>query len=90
MVGKPTVSQRVEHSERGVQARSRALGNIQFVGHLYKHRMLTEKIMHNCIQTLLEDVRPYILLVCVWQEERGLLEGLQTPTNLAFTFLSSK
>ena len=40
-----------------VQARRRALGNIQFIGHLYKQKMLTEKIMHNCIVTLLGEVR---------------------------------
>lgn len=42
----------------GLQGRRRALGNIQFIGHLYKKKMLTEKIMHSCIQTLLDDVRP--------------------------------
>lgn len=39
-----------------LQGRWRALGNIQFVGQLYKKRMLTEKIMHECIKGLLEDV----------------------------------
>ena len=39
-----------------MQGRWRALGNIQFVGQLYKKRMLTEKIMHECIKSLLEDV----------------------------------
>ena len=32
------------------------LGNIQFIGQLYKHSMLTERIMHACIQQLLENV----------------------------------
>jgi len=41
-----------------VQGRQRALGNIQFVGQLYKKAMLTEKIMHECIMTLLADVSP--------------------------------
>ena len=31
------------------QARRRALGNIQFIGVLFKQKMLTEKIMHQCI-----------------------------------------
>jgi translation initiation factor 4G len=39
-----------------VQARQRALGNIQFIGHLYRKKMLTEKIMHECIKKLLADV----------------------------------
>ena len=29
------------------------LGNIQFIGHLYKQALLTEKIMHACIRQLL-------------------------------------
>ena len=40
-----------------VQARQRALGNIQFIGFLYKKKMLTEKIMHSCIMRLMNDVR---------------------------------
>ena len=39
------------------QARRRALGNIQFIGQLFKQKMLTEKIMHQCIRTLLGEVR---------------------------------
>lgn len=41
-----------------LQARRRALGNIQFIGNLYQHRMLTEKIMHGCITELLTEVLP--------------------------------
>ena len=32
------------------------MGNIQFIGHLYRKKMLTEKIMHECIKKLLADV----------------------------------
>ena len=39
-------------------ARLRLLGNMQFVGHLFKKKMLTEKIMHFCIQDLLTEVCP--------------------------------
>ena len=39
-----------------MQARRRALGNIQFIGNLYQNRMLTEKIMHGCITELLTEV----------------------------------
>eukprot|EP00798_Chlamydomonas_sp_ICE-L_P001220 gene1220-32561_t len=38
-----------------IKARRRMLGNIGFIGHLYKSRLLTEKIMHNCVVTLLTD-----------------------------------
>ena len=39
-----------------LDARRRALGNIQFIGQLYRQKMLTEKIMHACITTLLGNV----------------------------------
>jgi len=42
---------------RRAQARRRALGNIQFIGQLFKQKMLTEKIMHQCIRTLLGEAR---------------------------------
>lgn len=35
-------------------ARKRMLGNIQFIGHLYQKKMLTERIMHECILKLLQ------------------------------------
>jgi hypothetical protein len=31
------------------------LGNIQFIGHLFRQRMLTENIMHQCVRKLLEN-----------------------------------
>jgi hypothetical protein len=33
------------------------LGNIQFIGQLYIKKMLTERIMHECIVKLLGEVR---------------------------------
>ncbi|KAI8467672.1 MAG: MIF4G domain-containing protein [Monoraphidium minutum] len=42
-----------------LKARRRMLGNIEFIGHLYRYGMLTENIMHSCIQRLLaDDVNP--------------------------------
>ena len=32
------------------------LGNIRFIGELYKQKMLTEKIMHECLIKLLGDI----------------------------------
>ncbi|XP_028102287.1 eukaryotic translation initiation factor 4G-like isoform X1 [Camellia sinensis] len=43
----------VEREEKRVQARRRMLGNIRLIGELYKKRMLTERIMHECIKKLL-------------------------------------
>ncbi|KAK7277206.1 hypothetical protein RIF29_18357 [Crotalaria pallida] len=42
-----------EREERRVKARRRMLGNIRLIGELYKKRMLTERIMHECIKKLL-------------------------------------
>ena len=36
--------------------KTRMLGNIRFIGELYKQRMLTEKIMHECLIKLLGDI----------------------------------
>ena len=40
-----------------VAARKRMLGNIIFVGQLYRQGVLTEQVMTQCIQQLLEEVR---------------------------------
>ncbi|XP_009594043.1 eukaryotic translation initiation factor 4G isoform X1 [Nicotiana tomentosiformis] len=44
-----------EREEKRVKARRRMLGNIRLIGELYKKRMLTERIMHECIKKLLGD-----------------------------------
>jgi translation initiation factor 4G len=38
-----------------LKARRRALGNMQFIGYLYKQALLTETVLHTCVQTLLAD-----------------------------------
>ncbi|KAL5973752.1 hypothetical protein ACLOJK_030408 [Asimina triloba] len=42
-----------EIEEKKVKARRRMLGNIRLIGELYKKKMLTERIMHECIKKLL-------------------------------------
>ncbi|KAL8500493.1 hypothetical protein ACS0TY_020186 [Phlomoides rotata] len=42
-----------EREEKRLCARRRMLGNIRLIGELYKKRMLTERIMHECINKLL-------------------------------------
>ncbi|RRT79640.1 hypothetical protein B296_00025085 [Ensete ventricosum] len=42
-----------EREEKRLQARRRMLGNIRLIGELYKKKMLTERIMHECIKKLL-------------------------------------
>ncbi|KAK4379512.1 hypothetical protein RND71_001374 [Anisodus tanguticus] len=44
-----------EREEKRVKARRQMLGNIRLIGELYKKRMLTERIMHECIKKLLGD-----------------------------------
>ncbi|KAI3511288.1 hypothetical protein L1887_18437 [Cichorium endivia] len=42
-----------EREEKRVKARRRMLGNIRLIGEIYKKKMLTERIMHECIKKLL-------------------------------------
>ncbi|GAA0146046.1 translation initiation factor [Lithospermum erythrorhizon] len=44
-----------EREEKRICARRRMLGNIRLIGELYKKKMLTERIMHECIQKLLRQ-----------------------------------
>lgn len=46
-----------------VQARKRSLGNIRFIGFLFVQKLLSERIMHTCIQQLLTNVCPSSLHV---------------------------
>lgn len=46
---------RVELEEAKDQARRRSLGNIKFIGELFKLKMLTEAIMHDCVVKLLKN-----------------------------------
>ena len=42
-----------EWEEKERRARKRSLGNIRFIGELYKLKMLTVRIMHECVNKLL-------------------------------------
>uniref|UniRef100_A0A3B4WYX0 Eukaryotic translation initiation factor 4 gamma, 1a n=1 Tax=Seriola lalandi dorsalis TaxID=1841481 RepID=A0A3B4WYX0_SERLL len=46
---------RVELEESRDTARRRSLGNIKFIGELFKLKMLTEAIMHDCVVKLLKN-----------------------------------
>uniref|UniRef100_A0A7N6BFJ7 Eukaryotic translation initiation factor 4 gamma, 1a n=1 Tax=Anabas testudineus TaxID=64144 RepID=A0A7N6BFJ7_ANATE len=46
---------RVELEEARDKARRRSLGNIKFIGELFKLKMLTEAIMHDCVVKLLKN-----------------------------------
>ncbi|XVE76803.1 hypothetical protein DITRI_Ditri13aG0009700 [Diplodiscus trichospermus] len=44
-----------EREEKRIKARRQMLGNIRLIGELYKKKMLTERIMHECIKKLLGE-----------------------------------
>lgn len=46
---------KVELEESRDKARRRSLGNIKFIGELFKLKMLTEAIMHDCVVKLLKN-----------------------------------
>lgn len=46
---------KTELEEAKDQARRRSLGNIKFIGELFKFKMLTEAIMHDCVVKLLKN-----------------------------------
>lgn len=46
---------KAELDEAKDQARRRSLGNIKFIGELFKLKMLTEAIMHDCVVKLLKN-----------------------------------
>lgn len=46
---------KAKRDEENLRVRRRAMGNMQFVGHLYKAAMITEKIVHVCFQELLRE-----------------------------------
>uniref|UniRef100_A0A3Q3AGL6 Eukaryotic translation initiation factor 4 gamma, 1a n=1 Tax=Kryptolebias marmoratus TaxID=37003 RepID=A0A3Q3AGL6_KRYMA len=46
---------RVELEEAKDKARRRSMGNIKFIGELFKLKMLTEAIMHDCVVKLLKN-----------------------------------
>lgn len=45
----------MELEEARDKARRRSLGNIKFIGELFKLKMLTEAIMHDCVVKLLKN-----------------------------------
>ena len=53
MVRKVVKLSEEERQSRRQKAKRRTLGNIRFIGELFKKKMITERIMHECIKKLL-------------------------------------
>lgn len=49
--------EKMELEEKELLAKKRMLGNITFIGELFKIHMLGERIMHDCITRLLGDIK---------------------------------
>ena len=69
----------------------RSLGNIRFIGELFKLSMLTEKIMHECILQLLKSIDEeslecmYRLLTTVGKlidTDKGKVRSCKAPSDL--------
>ncbi|KAK0083124.1 hypothetical protein PV325_009294 [Microctonus aethiopoides] len=72
------------------QLRMRSVGNIRFIGELYKQEMLTANIMHKCIKHLLHDIDEENLeCLCKLLTTIGkIFEGKQHDLSGYFTTLS--
>ncbi|KAL3894590.1 MAG: hypothetical protein SGCHY_005189, partial [Lobulomycetales sp.] len=46
----------LEAGEKRIKSKIRSLGNIRFVGELFNLRIITEKVMHACVNSLLTNV----------------------------------
>lgn len=55
----------MELEEAKDQARRRSLGNMRFIGELFKLKMLTEAIMHDCVVKLLKNHHDEESLECL-------------------------
>ena len=56
----------LEFEDKERRARRRSLGNIRFIGELYKLKMLTDKIMHQIIRQLIQHIDEESLECLCW------------------------
>jgi translation initiation factor 4G len=81
--------------EAATKSKRRSLGNIRFIGELYKLRMLTEAIMHECLMKLLrsndEDSLECLcqLLTTIGQELDNKQSKLQPRMDMYFKQLDA-
>jgi translation initiation factor 4G len=67
--------------EKIKKARRKSLGNIRFIGELFKLKMLTEKIMHDCILRLLKCDDQIDELECLCRLISTIGKDLDTSKN---------
>ncbi|XP_058452244.1 eukaryotic translation initiation factor 4 gamma 3-like [Malaya genurostris] len=79
-----------ELEEKEIKIRRRALGTIRFIGELFKHKLLTHKIMYSCINILLsEDMLDEESLECLCKlltTIGGRMEQECDPQGLQYCF----
>lgn len=80
---------RLEFEDKERRARRRSLGNIRFIGELYKLKMLTARIMHECVRKLLKALDEESL-ECLCRLLTTVGKDLEIETNGKIAELRSK
>jgi translation initiation factor 4G len=65
------------------KAKRRSLGNIRFIGELFKLNMLTASVMNDCIERLLNEEYNKINIECLCRLLTSIGKEVDTPNNAA-------
>jgi translation initiation factor 4G len=68
--------------EKITKAKRRSLGNIRFIGELFKLKMLTEEIMNDCIERLLKQENDEENLECLCRLLTTIGKEVDKPSNV--------
>ena len=71
----------VRKSEAMVAAKRRSLGNIRFIGELFKLTMLTENIMHECLSKLLKGYEDEDNIECLCKLLTTIGKDIDSPKS---------
>ena len=74
---------REQAEEKLGKAKRRSLGNIRFIGEMFKLDMIAETIMHDCIERLLRQPNDEESIACLCHFLTTIGKSLDTPTNAA-------
>ena len=72
-------AKKVELDKLEFKARKRSLGNIRFIGELFKLNLLTEAIMHECVVKLLKKSEDHESLECMCRLMTTVGKSMDTP-----------